>query len=113
MESGKFDSQKFGNNLRTIRSYRKISVDKIARNANVSPEHIRNIETGNAKPSVDVLVSIANTLNVSSDDLLKGMLPYMNHSNTVLLEAVNELSGDSLDFYFEIISLIKKHISKS
>ena len=36
----------------------------------ISNRHIINIENGNKGPSLSVLVAIANTLNVSADDLL-------------------------------------------
>jgi transcriptional regulator with XRE-family HTH domain len=45
---------------------------QVARLADVSPRHVRNIEKGHAVPSADVLARIATVLEVSVDSLMSG-----------------------------------------
>ena len=56
-----------------IRQYRKalgLSQEQVAEQIGISLTHMSHIETGNTKLSLQVLVDIAKTLHVQTDDLL-------------------------------------------
>ena len=56
-----------------IRKYRKaygLSQEQLADKIGISTTHMSHIETGNTKLSLPVLVSLSETLNVHTDDLL-------------------------------------------
>lgn len=56
-----------------IRKYRKamgMSQEQLAEQVRISTTHMSHIETGNTKLSLPVLVDIAKTLEVRTDDLL-------------------------------------------
>ena len=56
-----------------IRKYRKahgFSQEQLAEQVGISTTHMSHIETGNTKLSLPVLVSIADALEVHTDDLL-------------------------------------------
>lgn len=56
-----------------IRKYRKavgLSQESLSEKVGISPTHMSHIETGNTKLSLPVLVSLANVLEVHTDDLL-------------------------------------------
>lgn len=58
-----------------IRKYRKaynISQEQLAEAIGISVTHMSHIETGNTKLSLPVLVAIAQTLNVQTDELIYG-----------------------------------------
>ncbi len=58
---------------RRVQQYRKAkgySTDKLGKLVGVSKSHINNIESGNSRASAEILVRIANALDVSVDMLL-------------------------------------------
>lgn len=59
-----------GKRIRTIRRRQYLSQEKLAELSNLSRVTISGIETGKKKPNVESLVSIAEALHVSPDDLL-------------------------------------------
>ena len=56
--------QEFIENLKKFRTQKKISQAQLAELCNVSTGTIGNIECGLAKPSFDLIISIANTLKI-------------------------------------------------
>ena len=56
--------QEFIENLKKYRTQKKISQAQLAELCNVSTGTIGNIECGLAKPSFDLIISIANTLKI-------------------------------------------------
>lgn len=58
-----------GKRIRTARKRRKWSIDKLAL-LSISRPHMGHIETGATKLSLPALVSIANALEVTADELL-------------------------------------------
>lgn len=65
-----FDYRAIGKRIKIARITQDISQKKLAEMIQVSFSHMSNIETGNAKVSLPVLVNIANALKVSISDLL-------------------------------------------
>jgi transcriptional regulator with XRE-family HTH domain len=56
-----------------VRKYRKaynLSQEQLAEQIGISTTHLSHIETGNTKLSLPVLVKLAKTLNVQTDELL-------------------------------------------
>lgn len=64
------DYYAIGQRIRKIRKAHGISQEVLAEKANISVTHMSHIETGNTKLSLPVLVDIATTLEVRTDDLL-------------------------------------------
>ena len=60
--------------IRHYRNLKRLSQEKLAELTGVSQEHIAKIEAGVNVPSLELLISIANALDVSSDDLLSDNL---------------------------------------
>ena len=59
--------------LRQIRESKDLSLDDVAKRANISKQYVWELEkdtAGEKKPSADVLVRIANALSVTIADLL-------------------------------------------
>lgn len=66
-----FNKQKFGNTLRTLRKRMNYTQEEFANKLNVSQNTISNWENGLREPdSIDVLLNIAEALNVSVDSLV-------------------------------------------
>lgn len=77
---------KLGGRIRETRSKKKVSQTEVARELNFSQQHVGNVEKGYAHPSVDFLVELSNTLNVSLDYLLQDSLrrPYTASDQALL-----------------------------
>lgn len=77
-----------GKRIRETRCLLKVTQVEMAEKLNFSQQHIGNIERGSAHPSLDLLVEISNTLDVSVDYLLQDSLhrPYP--------ESVSEIYSD-------------------
>ena len=64
------DYYKIGQRIRKIRKAHGLSQEELAARVEISTTHMSHIETGNTKLSLQVLVDIATTLEVRTDDLL-------------------------------------------
>ena len=64
------DYKAVGKRIKLARIKVDMQQDALAEKAGVSPSHMSNVETGKTKVSLPSLVSIANALSVSVDDLL-------------------------------------------
>ena len=64
------DYKDIGARVKTARMRKKITQEQLATAVGVGTTHISHIETGNAIPSLQVMIDIANTLACSMDELL-------------------------------------------
>lgn len=64
-------SPKLGQNLKRIRTKKKMSQGDIARALEVDRGYISNIENGKKNPTLATIQKLANALGVSADELLK------------------------------------------
>lgn len=64
-----------GAELRRRRSARGVSLRSLAREVDISPSALSQIETGRARPSVGTLYALATKLSVSLDELFGGPPP--------------------------------------
>lgn len=63
-----------GTRIKYFRGKQGLSQEELCKALTVNSRHISNIETGKKAPSIDLLVEIANALDVSADDLLTDSL---------------------------------------
>jgi transcriptional regulator with XRE-family HTH domain len=61
------DKKALGAAIKTARLENKLTQERLAENINVAPVHIKQVEAGSRKPSIDVLYRLAVTLNISID----------------------------------------------
>lgn len=61
---------KLGKNIRKYRNMHGMSQDDLGEKVGCCTSHIGMIENGHTKPSLEILVRIANALNVTPDMLL-------------------------------------------
>ena len=64
------DYKAIGKRIKIARIKKNLTQEAIADKIGITPQHVSNIETGNASVSLTTLVAIANTLTVSVNDLL-------------------------------------------
>lgn len=63
-----------GARIRFYRSQNNLSQEDLAERSRLSRVHISCIERGERIPSLEAVINIANSLNISSDELLVGNL---------------------------------------
>ncbi len=63
----------FGEKLRQLRLARGVTPGRMARKCRVSPETIRNVETGRSEPSLSLILILCDGLGVSPDTLIGGL----------------------------------------
>lgn len=66
----KYHIENIGTRIRDERTKRNISIEKLAEILDISPSHMGLVERGERGISIEVLVRIANTFNISVDSLL-------------------------------------------
>ena len=67
--------QKLGNAIREARMNHGMSQEYLAEILNVTPTHIRHVESSHRKPSIELLFQVCSLLNISLDALLFGNNP--------------------------------------
>jgi transcriptional regulator with XRE-family HTH domain len=65
----KAKSKSFGARLRTVREQKGMSVYRLALNAEVSRQHIHQLQFGRAKPSLKMALRLAQALGVGIEEL--------------------------------------------
>ena len=64
-------SAKLGDNMKRIRTRKKMSQGDIARALDVDRGYISNIENGKKNPTLATIKKLADALGISADELLK------------------------------------------
>lgn len=99
------DYSGLGKRIKTFRTKKNLTQEYIAKKCEVGETHISNIETANAKVSLQTLVCIANVLEVGMDDLLCDSI---EHSNIAYQNNLQELFKDcSVKEYKFLVDLIE------
>lgn len=63
----------FGRNVANFRNERGLSQDKLAEGADLDRTYVSGIERGFRNPGIKVVIKLARVLDVSLDDLCKGV----------------------------------------
>lgn len=99
------DYKAIGQRIRIARIHLSKTQESIADAIDVTPAHMSNIETGKTKVSLPTLISIANALNVSMDDLLCDNL---KESRVIFEGEAKNLFADCNDYEFRfLVDLLK------
>ena len=59
-----------GNTIRNARIKKGLSQETLAEMVGITPTHLKHIESEHRKPSIDVLIEIAQILQMSIDNIL-------------------------------------------
>lgn len=67
---------RMGERISAIRKSKKLTQEKLAEMADITPTNLSHIERGKTKPSVETIVSLANALEVTVNDFLVDSLEF-------------------------------------
>ncbi|MDO4166106.1 MAG: helix-turn-helix transcriptional regulator [Eubacteriales bacterium] len=98
-----------GKRIKEIRKRKRISQGKLAEAVDLSEQYISQIETAKRKASLNTVVSIANELEVSVDELLYGNLKIPLQEYSAEINAIYEdCTGYEMRVLFEISVQMKR-----
>jgi len=97
-----------GNAIRQARLDKNISQEQLAEMVDITPTHIKHIEGGHRKPSVDVLFKIIEVLQLSIDNLVfdNNINSYEYHYAEMLLK---DCRPHELKLLIDIIKAIQNN----
>lgn len=97
-----------GNRIREVRKSKKWTQEILAEKSGIEPSNISHIERAATKLSLQTLVSIANALEVSADDLLYGNLEKSSHvSAKIINDLLSDCNPDELVAIAEVLKITK------
>lgn len=96
-----------GTRVREVRKNKGYTQSELAEMIEYSVQHISHVETGSTKLSVELLVCIANALEVSLDELLRDSLKYSSMNIQVPIDAS---SIKEKNFILNIIKVLKEEL---
>ncbi len=99
------DYKAIGKRIKLARVRIDMQQDVLAEKANLSPSHMSNIETGKTKVSLPSLISIANALSVSANELL---CDNVEHSKIVFEKEAKGIFDDSTDYETKVMVKVMK-----
>lgn len=101
-----------GDNIKTLRSLKQISQEKLALNAGISATNLRHIEKGVANPTLQTLLLLSNQLDVSIVDILYPDPEEMKEIKTLydLLQTLPKSQATAVVHMIQtIINILKKY----
>jgi len=106
--------QNLGNRIREERLRARLTQEQLAEIVGCNDSYIGQIERGNKNPSLEIIVCIANALNVTIDYLLSDSIK-MDQADGMLEELISLASvrdKDDIRFLLTINRLIVEHLDK-
>ena len=99
-----------GNTIRQARLDCKMTQEELAEAVQITPTHMKHIESEHRKPSVEVLFALADTLNFFIDALLMEAQPVkhqkrMNELNLMM----DKCTDEELDVFIAALRELMKH----
>lgn len=109
----KYTGEFLGKRIHNIRIEKNISVGKLARETGVSEVYIPQLERGEKVPSFDTLICIANTLEVTADELLCDYIVADRVTIPSNISAmISELDKEKQRDIEELVELVIRQIKK-
>ena len=102
------DYRDLGNRIRSKREIKKMSQAELASKAQLSTQHISNVENARSKIGLEKLVDIANVLDSSLDELVCGSI---KTGRTVYHNEIQELIEDFTDTELRMLPGILKNLN--
>ncbi len=97
--------------IRELRKSLSLTQQELARELDVTPQHISRLEIGQAAPSLELLVRLSRRLGVSVDYLLTGdRLPVMDVAGAI--RAQEDVTAEAKRALLTLIAELEKPVSR-
>ncbi len=106
--------ERIGSKIRYYRELKGLSQEELAFRADATERHLRNVEYGLKGLSVSLLISLANSLDITADDLLTDFLTATKNSeNAEFLTILNDTNTTEravlMDMLKHMKALLQEH----
>lgn len=103
------DNASIGNRIKYYRNEMGISQEDLGAKVYVTGKHLSYLETGTKVPSLELLISIANALDVSADDLLVDNLTHTSSTVGQELHAIlQDCNHDEREMLIRLLKFMKE-----
>lgn len=93
--------------IRQERKSKRITYEELAEMLEVSPTHVKHIESGHRKPSIEILFEIARVLNLSLDGVVFPKdITQSNLTRGKIDRLLDSLDEDSLQFVLTVLEAL-------
>ncbi len=107
------NNESIGKRIKYYRTEKKISQEELSQIISISVRHISNIETGAKAPSLEMLINIANALEVSADDLLTDNLKHSSSPvDTEIHDILLDCNHDEREMLTRLLKFMKALFSE-
>ncbi|MDD4502153.1 MAG: helix-turn-helix transcriptional regulator [Clostridia bacterium] len=105
--------KRFGNRVREKRVMIDMSQETLAEKCDVSTSYIGLVERGERKPSLEIVLRIANALSVTPNSLTMDSIKHKATNNKdKLVLMINDFDDTQINTTFEIVNQIHSYIKK-
>jgi transcriptional regulator with XRE-family HTH domain len=102
--------EKIGKHIKELRNDKKLSQQALSEFAGISYKYLGEIERGQVNLSVEILVKIAQSLQVSPGELLNDIIDDETRIISKIKSIFAELSKKDSEAAFEILNVFHKHM---
>ena len=93
--------------IRQERKSKRITYEELAEMLDISPTHIKHIESGHRKPSIEILFEIARVLNLSLDGVVFPKdITQSDITRGKIDRLLDSLDEDSLQFVLTVLEAL-------
>lgn len=97
------DTKQIGKMIRKYRKEKALTQLQLAEQVNVSVNYLGSVERGIQQPSLETLITIANTLGVTADELLMGVVSQARSLQIGMLsEQMKELRDEQITMVLNV-----------
>lgn len=95
--------------IRNERKNKRITQEELAEMLKVSPTHVKHIESGHRKPSIEILFELAKILNISLDEVVFPKNRTPNDATRGKIERLLDVSDESsLQFILSVLEALRE-----
>lgn len=95
--------------IRNERKNKRITQEELAEMLEVSPTHVKHIESGHRKPSIEILFELAKILNISLDEVVFPKNRTPNDATRGKIERLLDVSDESsLQFILSVMEALRE-----
>lgn len=99
--------QMIGIRIKKIRTKRGITQEQLSERININSKYLSSIERGKENPTLDILIKIAESLNVSLDDIFNLIqIEDPDQRKSLVMSLLDEADDEQLKLAFKILSAI-------
>lgn len=95
--------------IRNERKNKRITQEELAEMLEVSPTHVKHIESGHRKPSVEILFALAKVLNISLDEVVFPKKDTPRDATRGKIERLLDVSDEaSMQFILSVLEALRE-----